>query len=169
MEHIMNSSQKSKAKAISMRLVSSVMQLDIFSTRIMQRYTFVLLRFSLAIIFFWFGILKPFGLSPANELIANTVFFLPSEYFIPILGWWEVAIGVLMLFRPTVKYALILLFLQIPGTFLPLLLLPEVTFTEFPYGLTLEGQYIIKNLTLIAAAIAVGGTIDREKKDNELL
>jgi hypothetical protein len=41
---------------------------------------------------------------------------------------------------------------------LPLVLLPEVTFSSFPFGLTLEGQYIIKNLTLIAAALVVGGT-----------
>ncbi len=109
------------------------------------------------------------GLSPANELIANTVFWFPADWFIPILGWWEVSISLLLLYRPTVKYALMLLFLQIPGTFLPLVLLPEVTFTEFPYGLTLEGQYIIKNLTLIAAAIAVGGTIDREQKADEIL
>lgn len=141
----------------------------LFNPAAMNRYCFVLLRLSLAIIFFWFGILKPFGLSPANELIANTVFWFPADWFIPILGWWEVSIGLLLLYRPTVKYALMLLFLQIPGTFLPLVLLPEVTFTEFPYGLTLEGQYIIKNLTLIAAAIAVGGTIDREQKADEIL
>jgi len=46
-----------------------------------------------------------------------------------------------------------------PGTFLPLVLLPEVCFTNFPFGLTTEGQYIIKNLIIISAAIVVGSTV----------
>ena len=118
-----------------------------------------LLRISLAIVFIWFGLLKPFGLSPAEELVKNTVYWIPADVFVPILGWWEVAIGVGMLFRPLLRAAIFLLFLQMPGTALPLVLLPEVCFAEFPYALTLEGQYIVKNLTLIAAAIVVGGTV----------
>lgn len=135
----------------------------------MRKCGFITLRYSLAIIFFWFGILKPMGLSPASDLVANTVFWLPDQWFIPILGWWEVAIGIFFFFRSTVKYALILLFFQIPGTFLPLVLLPEVTFTHFPYGLTLEGQYIIKNLILIAAALTVGGAITQPKRSKVLV
>jgi uncharacterized membrane protein YkgB len=135
----------------------------------MQKYGFVALRYSLAIVFFWFGILKPFGLSPASELVAETVFWFSPDWFIPLLGCWEVAIGILLIFRSTVKYALFLLFLQIPGTFLPFLFLPEVTFSEFPYGLTLEGQYIVKNLTLIAAAISVGGAVNRQSTQKEIL
>ena len=152
-----------------MKTINAIIRMDYWNVHAMHRYGFILLRYSLAIIFFWFGILKPLGVSPASELIANTVFWFSADWFVPFLGWWEVAIGILMLFRPTVKYALLLLFMQIPGTFLPLVLLPDVTFTEFPYGLTLEGQYIIKNLTLIAAAIAVGGTINREQTQEELL
>ena len=134
-----------------------------WNAKLMEKYHIFLLRASIGIIFFWFGILKPFGLSPAQDLVAQTVFWFSPNWFVPLLGWWEVAIGVLFMFRSTVKYALILLFLQIPGTFLPLVLLPEITFTQFPYGLTLEGQYIIKNLTLIAAAIAVANTVINHK------
>ena len=46
-----------------------------------------------------------------------------------------------------------------PGTFLPLILLPEVCFSNFPFGLTLEGQYIVKNLIIISAALVVGSTV----------
>lgn len=134
----------------------------------MHKYGFVLLRYSLAIIFIWFGVLKPLGLSPAQDLVAKTAFWFSSDWFVPVLGWWEVAIGVFLLFRRTVRLAILLLFLQIPGTFLPLVLLPDLTFTEFPYGLTLEGQYIVKNLILIAAAIAVGGTVNTEDSHQEL-
>ncbi len=75
-----------------------------------------------------------------------------------MLGVWEVLIGVCLLFRPTIRIALALLFLQMPGTMLPLVILPEVTFTSVPFGLTLEGQYIVKNLALVSAALVVGGT-----------
>tara|TARA_Y100001970_G_scaffold119565_1_gene148325 strand:+ start:335 stop:508 length:174 start_codon:yes stop_codon:yes gene_type:complete len=48
-----------------------------------------------------------------------------------------------------------------PGTFLPLVLLPEICFTNFPFGLTLEGQYIIKNLIIISAGLVIGGTVNK--------
>ena len=130
----------------------------------MERYGHLLLRYSLGIVFIWFGALKPLGVSPAEELVKRTVYWFSPDLFVPILGCWEVAIGVGLLFRPLLRVALLLLFLQMPGTVLPLILLPDVCFTQFPFGLTLEGQYIIKNLILISAAIVVGGTV-RMKAD----
>ena len=47
--------------------------------------------------------------------------------------------------------------------------LPDACFLKFPFGLTLEGQYIIKNLTLISAAIVIGGTVRGRSTDRELL
>ena len=139
----------------------------------MNRYGVVLMRIGMAIVFIWFGALKPFGLSPANELVDATITtmtwgVIPASLFIPVLGWWEVAIGVCFLYRPLVRVALILLVIQLPGTMLPLVLLPEVCFTQIPYGLTLEGQYIIKNLVLIAGAIIVGGSLREEPKGRYL-
>ena len=122
------------------------------------------LRVSLGIVFIWFGLLKVYGLSPANELIARTVYWFPPEKFIPILGWWEAAIGVGLLIKPLTRLALLLLFLQMPGTMLPLFLLPDVCYTQFPFGLTIEGQYIIKNLVLVSAAIVVGGSVRYTKE-----
>lgn len=130
----------------------------------MNRYGQLLLRWSLGIIFIWFGALKPFGLSSAQELVTNTVYFVDPAWFIPLLGWWEVAIGVGLLYRPLIRPAIFLLFLQMPGTFLPLVLLPDVCFTAFPFGLTLEGQYIIKNLILIFAALVIGGSVRNPRK-----
>jgi uncharacterized membrane protein YkgB len=125
----------------------------------MQRYGFFLLRVSLGAVFVWFGALKPFGLSPADDLVTKTLPWIPPWFLIPFLGLWEVAIGVGLLYRPLLRVSLLLLFLHLPGTALPLLLLRDVCFTHFPYALTLEGQYIIKNLTLVSAAIVVGGTV----------
>jgi uncharacterized membrane protein YkgB len=135
----------------------------------MRRNGHFVLRVGLAVVFIWYGILKPFGLSPAAELVRRTVYFVPPDLFIPILGWWEVAIGVGLLFRSLNRTALFLLFLQMPGTLLPLVLLPEVCFTQFPWGLTLEGQYIIKNAVLIGAALVVGGTVREQSTSDERL
>jgi len=125
----------------------------------MRRNGLRVLRYALAAVFIWFGLLKPLGMSPAEELVKNTVYFLPPDVFFPILGWWEVAIGMGLMYRPLNRIALDLLFLQMPGTMLPLVLLPEVCFTAAPFGLTMEGQYIIKNIVLIGAALVVGGTV----------
>lgn len=131
----------------------------------MQQYGVRILRIALGIIFIWFGALKPLGLSPAEDLVRNTIYFVDEDFFLIVLGVWEVLIGVGLLFRPFLRIAIALLFLQMPGTMLPLVLLPDVCFTAFPYGLTMEGQYIIKNLVLIAAALVVGGTVRDRSSD----
>jgi uncharacterized membrane protein YkgB len=128
----------------------------------MERNGVRLLRISVGIVFVWFGALKTIGMSPAQELVARTVYWFPPEVFIPILGWWEILIGLGLLIRPLARLAIALLFLQMPGTFLPLVLLPDICFTAIPYGLTIEGQYIVKNLVLISAALVVGGTVRME-------
>lgn len=122
------------------------------------------LRYSLAVIFIWFGLLKPIGVSPAAELVKHTIYWMPvfsPEVWVDIIGWWEVIIGITFLFRKTVRVAILLLAFQMIGTFMPLLILPGVTFQagHIPYGLTLEGQYIIKNLLIISAALVIGGTV----------
>ncbi|AWB26382.1 hypothetical protein [Halococcoides cellulosivorans] len=125
----------------------------------MQRWSLPIVRTAIGVVFVWFGALKLIGISPAGELVADTVYFLPPELFVPVLGVWEVLIGLFMLYRPLVRLAILLLFLQLPGTFLPVVLLPDVVFTTFPYGLTVEGQYIVKNLVIIGAALVIGGSL----------
>ena len=133
----------------------------------MRRWGILALRISLGIVFIWFGILKPLGLSPAAPLVLATVDWMPllePESWHAVIGWWEVAIGVMFLFRPTIRIAIALLAMQMVGTFMPLVVLPSVTFQEglFPYGPTMEGQYIVKNLLIISAALVIGGTVRRE-------
>ncbi len=126
-------------------------------------------RFALGVVFIWFGALKMIGeLSPAYDLVAATIYWLTPEIIIPLLGLWEVAIGVAFLVPCLTRVALLLLIPQMPGTFLPLVLLPEVCFTIVPFGLTLEGQYIVKNLVIIACALIIGGTaLRKEHRDRE--
>ena len=143
-----------------MKNIKTYDELDIFITKFMSKWGITFLRYSLGLIYIWFGILKPFGLSPAQELVENTVYWFDNpKTFVPILGWWEVVIGLTMCIKPLISVSIFLLFIQMPGTFLPLILLPEVCFNNFPFGLTLEGQYIIKNLIIISAALVVGSTV----------
>ena len=137
-----------------------IRDLDEFISSMMNTYGIIFLRYSIGIIFIWFGILKPFGVSPAQDLVANTVYWFDNKLaFVKFLGWWEVAIGLTMCYKPMIRLSIFLLFIQMPGTFLPLILLPDICFTDFPFGLTLEGQYIVKNLIIISSGLVIGGTV----------
>jgi uncharacterized membrane protein YkgB len=132
-------------------------------TNWMKKEGLILLRYSLAIVFIWFGILKPLGVSPAQELVARTVYWVSPSWFVPFLGWWEVLIGVCLLFRPLVRLGILLMAVQMIGTFLPLILLPEVVYGASVFALTLEGQYIVKNIVLISAALVIGSHVQDKK------
>jgi len=134
--------------------------LDKNLTEWMANYGLLILRISLGIVFLWFGILKFFkGLSPAEDLVRNTVYFVDPDFFLPVLAAWESLIGIGLITGKFLRVTILLLFLQMPGTALPLLILPEKVWTVFPYGLTLEGQYIVKNLVLIGAGLVIGATV----------
>ena len=76
----------------------------------MDRWSVPILRVALGVVFIWFGALKIIGTSPAAELVADTVYLVPPEFFIPVLGVWELLIGVLFLYRPLLRLAILLLF-----------------------------------------------------------
>ena len=124
-----------------------------------------LLRISMGIIFLWFGALKFFeGMSPAQDLAIRTIEIITfdlisAKVIIFILALWEVVIGIGLLLNIYLRITLLLLFLQMLGTFTPLFFFPEETFEIIPYALTMEGQYIIKNLIIVSAAIVLGATV----------
>lgn len=143
--------------------MTTLQKLDQLALGFMERWGLVCLRISLAIIFIWFGILKPLGLSSVEAMVIATISWLPlltDQQWVSVIGWWEVLIGVGFLFKKTIRMALVLLALQMGGTFMPLVMLPEVVYQPgyIPFGLTMEGQYIIKNLLVISAAMVVGAT-----------
>jgi uncharacterized membrane protein YkgB len=145
-----------------------VIRFDNFVITFFGKIGLPFLRISIGIVFVWFGALKTVGqLSPAYDLVAATVYWLTPEMIVPLLGWWEVAIGVCFLIPALTRIGLLLLALQMPGTFLPLILLPEACFTVFPFGLTLEGQYIVKNLVIIGAALVIGAGLTIKSSPDE--
>ena len=139
--------------------------LDAQMTRWMARNGVQLLRIALGVVFLWFGALKLFpSLSPAQELAGRTITILtlgivPPNVSIPILAVWECVIGLGLISGRWMRATIFLLVAQMAGTMLPLAFFPESTFTRLPYAPTLEGQYIIKNLVLVTAALVLGATV----------
>jgi uncharacterized membrane protein YkgB len=125
----------------------------------MERYVRIFFRYSLAIIFVWFGALKIVDASPAYELVTRTFFFLPPRFAAHFIGYWELLVGGCFLFRRSLKWALILMALQIPGTFLSLFVVPELCFVRVPFVLTTNGEFIIKNLLIIGAGLLLGASL----------
>ena len=140
-------------------------RLDQQMIRFMSGYGIRILRVCLGIVFVWFGWLKVIGQSPVAELIAHTVYWVPSEFFVPFLGVWEIAVGLGLLLAVALRLTLLLFWLQMAGTFLVLVVKPDIAFQNGnPLLLTTEGEFVIKNLILIAAGLVVGGTVQRGGK-----
>jgi uncharacterized membrane protein YphA (DoxX/SURF4 family) len=134
-------------------------------TRWMADNGILLLRISLGVVFLWFGVLKfvP-GLSPADELATRTIYTLSfglvsPEISRPVLALWETLIGLGLITGRFMRATILLLFLQMVGTVTPLFLFPAETWGTFPIAPTLEGQYILKNIVLVTAAIVIGATV----------
>lgn len=115
-------------------------------------------RIALFIVFFWFGFLKVIGLSPAGPLaIALTDRTVGQTYFEPLyvgLALFECLIGILFLVPKAVRIVVPLLFVHMALVSSPLLLVPDLAWNA-PFVPTLEGQYIIKNVAVVALAIGI--------------
>jgi uncharacterized membrane protein YkgB len=124
-----------------------------------------MLRISIGLMFLWFGALKFIaGASPAEDLATRTIETLTfglvgASVSLPILAGWEVLIGLGLITGWFLRATLALLALQMLGTLTPLLLFPEETFRIAFVAPSLEGQYIIKNLVIVAGAMAIGATV----------
>lgn len=136
---------------------------------LLRRWSVPILRISLAVVFIWFGALKILGATPVHELVASTVYWVDPDWFVPALGVVEVLVGLGLLFRFGLRLVLAVLFAQLVGTFLVFLIRPDVAFqSENPLALTTEGEFVVKNLVLLAAAMTVGALIEEEKEEMTL-
>jgi len=135
--------------------------------RFSKKTSFLLAHLALFVVFFWFGFLKFFGVSPANELVRELLLMIPImnlwsfESFIIVLGLVEVMIAILLLFPKTTKYGVAILIPHMLTTLLPLFLLPAIVWQQ-AFVPTLEGQYIIKNIVIVALALSV--VLERKSK-----
>ncbi len=131
----------------------------------MARHGIFILRVSLGAVFVWFGAVKfvP-GLSPADGIATRTMQVLTAgtigpEVTRPVLAAWEVLIGVGLLTGVWLRVTLLLMGVQLLGAMSPLVLLPRETWKIVPVVLTIEGQYIVKDVVLLAAGLVIGATV----------
>lgn len=128
---------------------------------LLQRWSMPALRFSIAVVFIWFGTLKVLGVSPVVELVGATVYWVDPTWFVPFLGVVEVLLGIGLALGRALRMVLLVLVLQMIGTFLVFLILPEVTHQDGNILiLTTEGAYIFKNVVILAAAMAIGSNLE---------
>ena len=126
----------------------------------LERTALPLLRVSLGLVFVWFGVLKIAGETPVTELVADTVYWVDPSWFVPLLGVFEVVVGLGLLFGRLLRIVLALFALQMMGTFLVLVIQPEVAFQDGnPLLLTTEGEFVIKNLVLLSAGLVIGSRL----------
>lgn len=134
-------------------------------TRWMARHGITLLRWSIGLIFIWFGALKLVpGMSPADQIATETTMtltfgLLSRDVARLALAFLELAIGTGLMTGRFLRLTLLMLFAQMAGTLTPLVLSPDQIWSEFPFVLTLEGQYIMKNGVLISAGFVIGATV----------
>lgn len=133
-------------------------QFDFWFISFLRKLSMPFARFSLLVVFFWFGILKILGTSPANpmvmDLMNTTLPFMTWNVFIVIFSIYEMIIGIAFIIPRCERLAIALLIPHMIMTILPLIFLKTMTWQGFLTP-TLEGQYIIKNLVIIALAMGI--------------
>ena len=118
------------------------------------------LRISLGLVFVWFGALKVADVSPVSDLVARTVYWFDPEVIVPALGVFEILVGLMLVLNRLLRVALFLFASQMLGTFIVFIVLPDVAFRDGnPLLLTVEGEFVIKNLVLLTAGMVVGSRL----------
>jgi putative oxidoreductase len=141
--------------AFLLRLISSLDELLIAA---LHRWSIPALRIALGLVFIWFGALKAFGVSPVVGIIQQTYTLLPLHLLVLILGGWEMLIGSCLILKRALRCALTLMCVHLIGTFLALYLAPGLFFLKgTPFLLTADGEFVMKNIVLMAAALVIGG------------
>jgi uncharacterized membrane protein YkgB len=128
-------------------------------------------RFALFVVYFWFGALKLLGMSPAGPLVTalwlKTIPFIPLNKFMILFASYEMLIGILFLIPRLERLAIACLLMHVSTTVMPLILLPGIVWQMFLVP-SLEGQYIIKNIVIVALALSIGASL-RARRESQLV
>jgi putative oxidoreductase len=135
------------------------------AVEINQRFAPTLLRLALAAVFVWFGALKLAGVSPVHELIAQTLPFVDADLAVPVLGGVEVVIGLVLAIGVLPRLTLLVLAGHLAGTFLTFLTASELMWGSNFLELTADGEFVVKNLVFISAALVLIGIYSRRAEE----
>lgn len=122
----------------------------------LRRFSLPLLRISMGVVFIWFGALKVADVTPVKDFVGATVPWLDADWFVPALGLFEMALGAALVIGVGLGWVCAVMVAHLGGTFLTVVMQPEVLFLHGnPLMLTMEGEFVAKNLVLITAALAI--------------
>jgi putative oxidoreductase len=138
-------------------------------TAALRPATLPALRILLGVVFVWFGALKVLGASPVATMVSGTLPWADPQVTVMVLGGAEVAFGIALVLGLALRLVLPLLAAHLTGTFLTFVMLPALMFRDHnPFLLTESGEFVAKNLVLIAATIVLichtaGTTVSAEQ------
>jgi putative oxidoreductase len=133
--------------------------------RNLRRCSLALLRLAIGTVFVWFGALKVANVTPVSDFVANTLPWFDRQWLVPALGLAEIALGVALIAGRLLTLVCAALIAHLAGTFLSLIMQPEVTFQGGnPLMLTAEGEFVIKNLVFIAAALVIAARFQYQEQ-----
>ncbi|MFL6141920.1 MAG: hypothetical protein ACJ72N_08670 [Labedaea sp.] len=134
----------------------------------LRRISLPLLRLTIGIVFVWFGALKIGDATPIGDFVARTLPWFDRDFIVPTLGWFEVAMGLAIIAGRLLTLVCAGLVAHLTGTFLSLVMQPEVTFQGGnPLMLTTEGEFVVKNIVFIAAALVIAARFHLEEREQE--
>jgi putative oxidoreductase len=123
---------------------------------VLARNSLAALRIAIAAVYVWFGALKVAGATPVRDLVEATTPWSDPAWFVPAMGMFEVVLGLWLMVGRALWLALPLFAAHLAGTFGVLVMVPEVAFQSGnPLQLTVEGEFVVKNLVMLAAVIVV--------------
>ena len=136
--------------------------LETFDTKFiyfLRNYSNTIARIALFIIFFWFGILKVFLLSPAGPLVthllqATFLGWIDPDTFVRWFGVFEVLIGFMILIPKLERITFAILLFHLFTTVMPLFVIPNEVWDGW-FVPNLIGQYIIKNVALLSLGLVL--------------
>ena len=142
-----------------------VRTLEQLAVRWLVAHSIAILRVSLGAVFFAFGLLKYFpGVSPAQDLVEQTTNILtfglvPGSVALVAVATLECVIGLCLISGRGLRAAVYMLSVQLIGILSPAVLLAARLF-DGPHGApTLEGQYVLKDVILVGAALVIASTV----------
>jgi putative oxidoreductase len=148
-----------------MRLPEPFLRFDHAVIEFTRNYSVPILRVTLGIVFLWFGLLKIFGYSPVAGLVVRTAYFLPPDVAVIGIGIVEVVIGLGLLSGIAMRVTLLMFFVQMCSTFLTVITQPGMLVQNGnPLLLSIYGEFIVKNLVLIAAGLVIVGSMPKARR-----
>ena len=139
---------------------AALYRLEAKATQAIRPLALPLLRVCLGLVFVWFGALKVLDATPVGDLVARTVPLFDRSWFVPTLGAVEVLLGLALIVGRALTMVCLVLVGHLCGTFLVLVMAPDVAFQEGnPLLLTTEGEFVVKNVVLISATIVLASQL----------